>query len=55
MKTETVIKNLTTLNEWRRGGQIEQPDPAEVSKTIDEAIRLLSGMLERSRIKGKGK
>ena len=40
--TET-ITILRQFNKWRRGGDIEQPDPREIGEAIDAAI----GMIER--------
>ena len=41
MKTEEVIKILIEFNEWRRGGDGEQPDPKVIGEAIDEAINKL--------------
>jgi hypothetical protein len=37
-----VAKALMDYNEWRRGGEgLEMPNPTELGKAIDEAVRLL--------------
>lgn len=38
MKTSELIKELETINEWRRGAHETQPNPTHVGKMIDEAI-----------------
>jgi len=42
MTTKEIIKTLKTFNEWRRGSNIPQPDPTELGKAIDLAIKELS-------------
>lgn len=37
---ESAQKTLSHANKWRRGANIPMPDPAELGKAIDEAIRL---------------
>ena len=39
-----IIKRLRAYNEWRRGGNGEQPDPAEIGRDIDEVIELLEDL-----------
>lgn len=47
--TETIIKYLKLYNEWRRGDEkMEQPNPTEIGKLIDEACEMLTS-LERER------
>jgi chorismate mutase len=47
--TETIIKYLNLYNEWRRGDEkIDQPNPIEIGKLIDEACEKLVS-LERER------
>ena len=41
MKNETAAETLTRYNEWRRGAEIEQPDPTEIGLAIDAAIHAL--------------
>ena len=41
MKNEIAAQTLTRYNEWRRGAEIEQPDPTEIGLAIDAAIRAL--------------
>lgn len=39
MKTKEIINTLTRYNEWRRGADIEQPNPEEIGRAIDHAIK----------------
>lgn len=39
MKTKEIIDILTRYNEWRRGADIEQPNPEEIGRAIDYAIK----------------
>lgn len=48
MKTKEIIDILTRYNEWRRGADIEQPDPKEIGKAIDYAIK---GLKELQKLK----
>lgn len=41
MKTQESINILRRLNMWRRGADIPQPDPKEVTEAIAFAIRKL--------------
>ena len=41
---DDLIKRLRAYNEWRRGGNGEQPDPAEIGRDIDEVIELLEDL-----------
>lgn len=41
MTITEIIKCLHTLQKWRRGANIPQPDPKEAGEAIDEAIRAL--------------
>lgn len=41
MGIKEIIEKLKTLNEWRRGGEIDQPNPTECGFVIDEAIKNL--------------
>jgi len=41
MKNETAAQTLTRFNEWRRGAEIEQPDPTQIGLAIDAAIQAL--------------
>lgn len=41
MKTKEIIDILTRYNDWRRGANIEQPDPEEIGRAIDYAIKRL--------------
>ena len=35
---------LRQLNEWRRGGDIPQPDPREIGEAIDAAVEMIERM-----------
>ena len=41
---ESLIIRLRRYNDWRRGADLEQPDPNKVGKDIDMAIKLLKGI-----------
>ena len=41
MKVKEIINQLHNFQKWRRGADIEQPDPTEIGKAIDGAIREL--------------
>jgi len=41
MKTPEAIKILRYFNRWRKGAEIPQPDPKEITEAIDFAIRKL--------------
>ena len=41
MKVKEIINQLHYFQKWRRGADIEQPDPTEIGKAIDGAIREL--------------
>jgi len=47
-----LIEYLKTYQEWRRGADIEQPDPTELGEKLDEAIQILKegGVLHESHI-----
>lgn len=36
------VKFLKKYNRWRRGAEIEQPDPKEIGQAIDEIINYFS-------------
>ena len=38
---DKTIKELHTFQKWRRGANIEMPDPKELGKTLDNAIKIL--------------
>ena len=42
MKKESALSQLASrlrrLNEWRRGAEVEQPDPYIIGRDIDKAI-----------------
>ena len=39
------IKILSTANRWRRGADVEMPDPKEFGEAIDVAISIMEAML----------
>ena len=41
MKVKEIINQLHYFQKWRRGADIEQPNPTEIGKAIDGAIREL--------------
>lgn len=41
MKVKEIIDQLHYFQKWRRGADIEQPNPTEIGKAIDGAIREL--------------
>jgi hypothetical protein len=51
--TKTIIKHLKLYNKWRRSDEkMEQPNPTEIGKLIDEACEVLTS-LERERDKAR--
>ena len=45
MTIKQAIKILITANKWRRGSEIEMPDPKEFGEAIDVAIAIMEAML----------
>ena len=41
MKVKEIINQLHYFQKWRRGANLKQPDPTEIGKAIDGAIREL--------------
>ena len=41
MKIKEIIRILHSYQKWRRGANIQQPDPKEVGRAIDGAVREL--------------
>ena len=41
MKVKEIIRVLHAYQKWRRGANIPQPDPKEIGRAIDGAIREL--------------
>lgn len=41
MKVKEIIDQLHYFQKWRRGANLKQPDPTEIGKAIDGAIREL--------------
>ena len=38
---DKTLKALRVFQKWRRGANIEMPNPKELGKTIDNTIRIL--------------
>lgn len=38
---DELVMRLKRYNEWRRGAEYEQPNPAEIGRDIDEVIAIL--------------
>ena len=38
----SLIERLRYFNEWRRGADGDQPDPAQIGRDIDAAVAILS-------------
>ena len=45
MTIKQAIKILIRTNKWRRGAEIEMPDPKEFGEAIDIAIAIMGAML----------
>ncbi|MDD4439657.1 MAG: hypothetical protein PHS04_16735 [Tissierellia bacterium] len=45
MTIKQAIKILIRTNKWRRGAEIEMPDPKEFGEAIDVAIAVMGAML----------
>jgi len=45
MTVKQAIKILIRTNKWRRGAEIEMPDPKELGEAIDVAIVMMEAML----------
>jgi hypothetical protein len=55
MKTEQAIQVLRNYNLWRRAdGDMEQPDPREIGKAIDDAIEAMEELNEWKTLNGWG-
>ena len=39
MKTNEVVETLTKFNKWRRGEDYPMPNPKEIGRAIDQAIK----------------
>ena len=47
MTIKQAIKIFSTANRWRRGAEIEMPDPKEFGEAIDVAISIMEAMLAK--------
>ena len=45
MTIKQAIKILSTANRWRRGADVEMPDPKEFGEAIDVAIAIMETTL----------
>ena len=45
-----VIERLEYYQEWRRGGEGEHPNPNQLGKDLDKALRFIKKMLEEPSI-----
>lgn len=43
-KATPLIQRLKTANEWRRGAEIEMPNPKQLGEDIDDAIKLIEAL-----------
>lgn len=43
---DPLVMRLRRYNEWRRGADFEQPEPAEIGRDIDEAIAAIEQLDE---------
>jgi len=44
VQVAALITRLRRYNEWRRGAEFEQPEPAQIGADIDEAAVMLESM-----------
>ncbi len=47
MTIKQAIKILIRTNKWRRGAEIEMPEPKEFGEAIDVAIAVMEAMLAK--------
>jgi hypothetical protein len=47
MTIKQAIKILIRTNKWRRGAEIEMPEPKEFGEAIDVAIAIMEAMLAK--------
>ena len=43
---DPLVMRLRRYNEWRRGADFEQPEPAEIGRDLDEAIAAIEQLDE---------
>ena len=54
MTIKQAIKILITANKWRRGAEIEMPDPKEFGEAIDVAITIMEmTLVKEPRLKNR--
>ena len=46
MTAQEIIDYLDAYQDWRRGGDGEQPCPVKLGEVLDEAIEMLRGDLQ---------
>ena len=44
VRVDPLVRRLRRFNEWRRGAEFEQPEPAQIGADIDEAAEMLEAM-----------
>ena len=44
VRVDLLVKRLRRYNEWRRGAEIDQPEPSQIGADIDEAATMLEAM-----------
>lgn len=44
VRVDPLVTRLRQYNEWRRGAEFEQPEPAQIGADIDEAAEMLEAM-----------
>ena len=44
MTLKQAIKILIRTNKWRRGAEVEMPDPKELGEAIDVAIAIMEAL-----------
>ncbi|MBM96039.1 MAG: hypothetical protein CMI09_09370 [Oceanospirillaceae bacterium] len=47
---ELLLGRLRRYNDWRRGADIEQPNPTELGRDIDRTVELMASMEEAIRL-----
>lgn len=48
---ESLAARLRAYNEWRRGAEIEMPNPADIGRDIDAAIEVIERIATERRQK----
>jgi len=45
VKTQEIIDRIEQYRAWRKGGDIPQPKPSEITETLDAAMKALRKIL----------